>query len=140
MTPELKYKHDLMEALQAYGYHVQAHEDSISNYIPDLSIAGNFVDAWVEVKYCRTPPKTLGTIKHYTKGQESWLIQRGRAGCSHCYLLVGTPKLHLLLPWFHLHKARDMPWVQLTQQAVCVIAAPDMQKLAQGFCGRVRLR
>lgn len=86
--------------------HVQAHEDKQVNFIPDLSFAVGGHDFWLEVKYCKEMPKTLGSIAHYTRGQQEWLTNRNEAGGSRCYLLVGLPPCELLLPASSLDRLR----------------------------------
>lgn len=135
---EKAYKLDVKAALEARGYVMQMHEDKYENFIADLSMSGNFVDGWIEVKYCKRTPVKLASIKHYTMGQRNWLVQRGRAGSGHCYLLVGTPTLHLLIPWKELHVASEVLWKDLPNLAAVV--AKDLRWLVRGFADRVRIR
>lgn len=107
---ELKYKHDVMDALRVRKVLTQLHEDRLSSFIPDLSICGHGSDGWLEVKYCETAPTHLHAIKHWTKGQEHWLIQRGTQGSGRCYLLVGCGEVHHLFSYNRLHKVRYLPW------------------------------
>lgn len=107
---ETDYKRDFAEALRYHDCVTQEHEDKIANFIPDLSIAGAGIDGWIEVKYCGKVPGTLDSIKHYTMGQQDWLIQRGRAGSGWCFLLVGTPELHVLWRFGSLASVRNIPF------------------------------
>lgn len=95
--------------LEALGWKTQNQEHESARYVPDLSFAANGIDGWIEVKYAKVPPKTLGSIKHYTKGQEKWLADFGKAGGGHCYVLLGLPGKHVLFRWDRLKELRDMP-------------------------------
>jgi hypothetical protein len=107
---EAKYRKELVRLLAERGCEVQAHEEMHFNYVPDVSIAANGRDGWIELKYLQAAPKTLGHIDHYTKGQEQWLIKRGEAGCGSCFLVVGTPDIHVIWRWDSLKKIRNIPW------------------------------
>jgi hypothetical protein len=107
---ELEYKHRIIGVMGALGFDVQAHEDKLYNFIPDLSFAFGGRDGWIEVKYAQRPPKTLGSISHYTYGQQQWLIDRGANGSGSCFLLVGTPDHNFLWRWDALATARVMLW------------------------------
>lgn len=118
---ELQYKHEFMELMRGRGFRVQAHEDIISKFISDLSFSGAGIDGWIEIKYCEKAPKSLGSIPHYTYGQQEWLTSRGAVGGGHCYLLVGTPIGHFLWRYSVLGVARDLPWSESTALAQCVM-------------------
>lgn len=115
---ELKYKHELMALMRGLRWKVQAHEDMIENFIPDLSFGAHRTDGWIEVKYVEKLPDSLGAIKHYTRGQQDWLINRGMYGSGHCYLLVGSPSQHFVWRWSGLRDARDMPWAAAAAMAM----------------------
>lgn len=115
---ELKYKHELMALLRGLKFKVQDHEDMIQPYIPDLSFSFARTDGWIEVKYLPKAPTSLSAIKHYTHGQQQWLVNRGMVGSGHCYLLVGTPDMHYLWRWSSLGAARDEPWDRATIRAM----------------------
>lgn len=115
--PELDYKRDLVTALIFHSFDMQVHEDKHSNFIPDLSFAHGGVEGWIEVKWCDEPPPTLDSMKHWTAGQEDWLRNRGRAGGGHCYLLVGTPKLHVLWKYGALAEVRRASWTHAVSRA-----------------------
>lgn len=117
---ELEYKRDIISLFKGRGWGVQSHEDMISNFIPDLSVGFGGVDGWVELKYTAKPPKSLDSIHHYTRGQQDWLIERGKRGSGHCYLLVGTAHYHYLWRWDVLLKVRRLPWAAAASEAVCV--------------------
>lgn len=93
---EKHYKRDLVLRLVGLGWSVQEHEDKFCRYIPDLSFSASGKSGWIEVKYEKSPPKTLSAIKHFTKGQEQWLKLHGERGQGHCYLLVGSPGFHVV--------------------------------------------
>lgn len=107
--PELEYKRLLLERLRARGWHCQEHEDRQELFIPDLSIARVGIDAWVEVKYRDKLPPTLNSMKHWTKGQEDWLVNRGRTGSGHCYMLLGVPGHHYLWWYGSFSIVRNLP-------------------------------
>lgn len=115
---ELKYKHELMALLRGLKFKVQDHEDMIQPFIPDLSFSFARTDGWIEVKYVDKLPASLGAIKHFTYGQQQWLVNRGMAGSGHCYLLVGTPGGHYLWRWSALGAVRDEPWAEATARAM----------------------
>jgi len=115
---ELKYKHEIMSVLVGLGFDVQAHEDTISNFIPDLSFAYAGADGWLELKYLAALPKTLGSIPHYTYGQQKWLEDRGAHGSGNCFLLVGSPDASFLWRWEVLKWVRDMSWSGAAYHAV----------------------
>lgn len=106
--PELRYKRELVDRLWLRRWHVQEHEDRQGLFIPDLSIARNGVDIWIEVKYRDKLPPTLHSMKHWTAGQEKWLVERGQAGCGLCFLLLGVPGHHYLWKWSVLRTVRRM--------------------------------
>lgn len=108
MNSEHEYKKLVTDSLVAAGWHIEWHEDKNRLYIPDVSFGHNGVDGWMEFKYVHKLPTTLGSIHHYTKGQELWLNRRGRAGSGHCYLVLGMPGLHLVWGWADLPTVRDL--------------------------------
>lgn len=105
---ELEYKRELVSQLRARHWHVQEHEDKYALFIPDLSIARNRVEPWIEVKYRRELPPTLHSMKHWTAGQQEWLEKRGRAGSGYCFMLLGVPGHHYLWRWQILSTVRRM--------------------------------
>lgn len=107
---ELDYKHELVQLMRGCGFKVQEHEDMISKFIPDLSFSGAGIDGWIELKYIDRAPKSLGSIPHYTYGQQEWLVSRGAVGGGHCYLLVGTPIGSFMWGSGVLTVVRDLPW------------------------------
>ena len=120
---EQEYKRAVANALRTMGWSIQEHEDRQASFIPDLSFGAYGVDGWIEVKYRdRMPPLGLGSIRHYTKGQEDWLIDRAAAGSGQCYLLLGTA--HGSYAWHHsaLRNARAATWVGA--QSLCCCRAP----------------
>lgn len=129
---ETDYQKHFQIGLEAIGISSQAHEDSISNFIPDVSFSGHGIDGWVEVKYCKKPPKTLGSIKHWTKGQEAWLKEFGAKGNGHCYLLVGVPGWHYLFHYSHLAKARTAPFSTATGQMIAI-----KDDTIDGLCAKI---
>lgn len=136
--PELKFKQRVATALFALGWRIQFHEDRIEKYIADVSWSANYVDGWFEVKYCSKLPSTLDALDHWTTGQENWLIERGRAGSGHCYLLLGSPKCHALWPWHALKDVRSMPFkTALRHASVHTLTFPDF---VNGIHGRCRIR
>lgn len=137
-NPELNYKKRVASALSGINWSTQFHEDKIEKYIADMSWSANFVDGWFEVKYCARAPKTLGSIDHWTIGQERWLIERGRKGAGHCYLLVGTPNMNALLAWNFLADARDAPFKQALHMAA--VAEKDFKDFIWAVDRRCRMR
>lgn len=115
---ELKYKHNVMGILKGLGWAVQAHEDMISKFVPDLSFGSGGADGWLELKYLNDPPKSLGAIHHYTRGQEDWLIRRGKIGSGHCYLLMGTQHHNYLWRWDALGEVRSLPWPEAVERSM----------------------
>jgi len=115
---ELEYKHEVADLLRGLGWKTQQHEDSVQNFIPDLSFSAHRADGWIEIKYCEKIPKSLNAIKHYTHGQQDWLIQRGSKGSGHCYLWIGTPNAHFLWRWSSLAESRDLPWADAASRAL----------------------
>jgi hypothetical protein len=107
---ELDYKRDVVSILRGIGFDVQAHEDAVDNFIPDLSFAFAGKDGWVELKYLNKLPRNLDAIPHYTYGQQEWLINRGFKGSGNCFLLVGSPRKHFLWYWRNLKMVRGLPW------------------------------
>lgn len=104
--PEKDYKRRVTQALLFHGWLVQEHEDKFGNFIPDLSFSANRTGGWIEVKYCDPEPVCLDMIPHWTRGQEHWLYDHGRAGTGHCYLLVGTPDDNFLWRYSELRATR----------------------------------
>lgn len=135
---EIDYKKGVVAALIARNWSVQMHEDKLSNFIPDLSFGANFVDGWIEVKWQDRAPKTLHDIKHFTAGQEDWLIKRQRAGNGHCYLLVGTPRIHLIWKAHHLPEVRKMAWAKA--RAFAAIEAASVPDLVLSMDRFMRIR
>jgi hypothetical protein len=134
---ENEYKRQFMLAMMPYGFEFQAHEDMYGKFVPDLSFSAHNTDGWIEVKYVPTPPKTLDDIKHYTKGQEKWLIDRGNRGSGNCYLLVGSPDRHILWKWSSIRAVRKLDWAMAVQFAS--INTYNMQMLTKEFNQLIRL-
>jgi hypothetical protein len=132
---ELEYKHNVMDLLKGLKFKVQAHEDKISNFIPDLSFSFARRDGWIEMKYLNRAPKTLDAIGHYTHGQQEWLTTRGAVGSGHCYLWVGTPNAHFLWRWSDLGAIRHLPW---TEAAASAMVERDINGLCRGLAAVVR--
>ncbi len=116
---ELEYKKKIMNGLVEYGWDVQAHEDKISRYIPDLSFAVNGMSGWIEVKYLKSIPKVF-KIEHLTKGQIAWLEKRADAGAGPCFLLVGTPSSQHLLDAHNVRAAVGAAWGRAVALGVTV--------------------
>lgn len=117
---ELEYKQMVANALRTMGWEVQEHEDKLRNYISDLSFSAHGRKGWIEVKYQdRVPASGLRSIKHYTIGQEDFLIRHGRAGGGDCYLLLGTATGHYAWPHAALRKARAGTYVAALSLCCC---------------------
>lgn len=125
---EIEYKRLVTNGLRYHGWDVQWHEDAYENFIPDISFGAHGHHGWIEVKFVQKPPKTIGGIKHYTKGQEDWLVTRGEAGAGRCYLLLGTGAGHLLLPHTSLRNARIATYIaaQSLSGALWVPGRPEV--------------
>lgn len=137
MTPrERNYKMHLCGALLTAGFTAQRHEDSVSRYIPDISFAGFGNDGWIEVKMLTAVPRKFN-IKHFTRGQESWLRERGNAGRGWCYLLVVTPVNQWLWRWDAFRKIRDLPWNTATRWAAEGFHGTDPRLVAGWLYRRV---
>lgn len=130
---EREYKAVVCNGLRALGWSIQWHEDKYANYIPDVSFGAHGIDGWIEVKFRREPPKTLGHISHYTIGQEDWLIERGQRGSGACYLLVGTGAGHLLLPHSALRNARTATYIA-AQSLPGALWVPGQLELVGTLC------
>lgn len=127
---ELEYKRKVAGALRTMGWKVQEFEDKISNYIPDLGFSAHDKKGWIEVKYVdRMPASGLRSIRHYTKGQEDFLIEHGERGGGLCFLLLGTGMGHYA--WSHpsLRNARAGTWVAAQSLCVCRSVSPGTQVL-----------
>lgn len=125
---EQAYKLAVMLALEGAGYRCQAHEDKHSKYIPDVSFSGNYVDGWIEIKYCPDkPPKSLGDLEHWTKGQEQWLLDHHKVGSGHCYLLVGVRDAN------YLWRADDLAWARGCSFSAAVPRARIKNAAGPGF-------
>lgn len=135
---ELEFKRDLIQALQFIDWTVQAHEDRISSYIPDLSFSGKGVDGWIEVKYLNEPVKSLDDIPHWTSGQEGFLVSRGQVGSGHCYLVVGTPIGIGVWKWNTLSRVRKLPWSEAVRH--CFTWSVSLKQLADQLEFQVRRR
>lgn len=110
---EADYQNHLIDNLESLGWVMQVHDDKVRRFIPDLSFAANGVDGWIEVKWLKQIPKTIGHIDHFTRGQEDWLKIRGRSGSGHAYLWIGSAERH----WVVHHSAlgrdfRSIPFEQ----------------------------
>ena len=125
---ESGYKRKVTSDLKARGFSIQYHEDSYENFIPDISFGAHGIDGWVEVKWLTEFPKTIDHIKHYTMGQQQWLMNRGKAGSGMCYLLIGHPEIHMLWGWKSLADIRHIPW-----DAACM-ASDRMSGTVPGIC------
>jgi hypothetical protein len=122
---EDRYKRDIVAAMEGRGFKMQAHEDMYVKFIPDLSFSAGKTDGWIEVKYAHKLPGTLADIKHYTTGQQEWLITRGKAGAGHCFLWVGSPILHAVWHFSKLRQCRGMPIVGALDLACIVRDSTD---------------
>jgi hypothetical protein len=128
INSEGEYQLKLIEAMEAWGYFVQAHNDVGMPFVPDLSFAYGGRDGWAELKWENTLPKRLVDIEHFTLGQRRWLRNQYAAGNGHCYVIVGTPKMQ----WaFHIadltEKAIKMPFFDLVVHAVaCSVSTASM--------------
>lgn len=133
---ESDYKAELGDMFAYIGFESERHEDKQTNYIADMSFSGNRVDGWVEVKWCDEDPPSLGALTHWTKGQEAWLVDRGRVGSGHSYLLLGTPHRHFLWRYDQLAAVRNLPF----ERAIfyCCCSAPNLSELAGFFKNCVR--
>ena len=130
---ETEYKVLLLGMFHHMGWEAERHEDKQVNFIPDMSFAGHRTDGWMEVKWCEKDPVSLGALEHWTKGQEQWLYDRGRAGSGHCYLLVGTPRRHILWRYDSLGSIREQSFEAALHYSVHV--SHDLVDLA-GFLVR----
>ena len=132
---ELEYKRSVADALRTMGWNIEEHEDKVRNFIPDLSFGAHGFDGWIEVKFADRVPKTgLRSIKHYTKGQEDWLIDRARAGSGHCYLLLGTGAGHYAWRAESLRKARAGTYIAAQSLCCCRVPAPPEYTLPIAEC------
>lgn len=125
---ESDYKNSLEGMFRFMGFEAERHEDQHRNFIPDMSFAGNRTDGWMEVKWCDVDPPSLGALAHWTRGQEQWLHDRGRKGSGHCYLLVGTPRRHILWRYDSLAAVRGQRFEAAMLYAICV--ASDLEDLS----------
>jgi hypothetical protein len=107
---ENDYKSDIVNLLKYHGFHVETHEDKRKNFIPDVSAAGRGKHIWIEVKYVDRVPATLGSIAHYTRGQEQWLADRGAAQGGGTFLWLGTPTEHFIWAGTVLPGLRSVPF------------------------------
>lgn len=110
---EKDYQTTLVHWMRASQVSVQAHSDSVSSDIPDLSFSYQGVNGWIEVKYLPRDP-TPGRIpfekpNYFTKGQERYLREAGTAG-GHCYLWVGTPSEARVFGHEELSALRSQRW------------------------------
>jgi hypothetical protein len=133
---ETDYQKEFQDNLAMIGWPSQSHRDMHSRYIPDVSFSGNGTCGWVEVKY-QNKISSLGKIKHYTKGQEEWLIDHGRIGTGNCFLLVGTPAGHSLFRWDALHKIRNIPYDAAVRE-FAEIRSTTLRNLCGAMWERVR--
>lgn len=117
-TNEHAFKKEVIDRMKPMGWLMQEHEDMYKKFIPDLSFAAHGKEGWIEVKYLKTQPKSLNDIKHYTIGQQEWLIERGMRGCGHCYLLVGVQDRGIFLwKWSTLRQVRKDGWADAVVMA-----------------------
>jgi hypothetical protein len=130
---ESDYKRLITNALTAMGWDIQWHEDAFVKYIPDISFGAHGIDGWIEVKFKQDPPKRIGDIKHYTKGQEDWLRKRGAVGAGRCYVVLGTGVGHLALPHTSLSNARTATYIA-AQSLPGALWAPGPPEFVAGFC------
>lgn len=135
---EANYKQDVFGALVYHGWDVEIHEDKFQNFIPDMSFANKGIDGWIELKWQDSPPATLGSIDHWTRGQEDWLTRRGRSGSGHCFLMVGTPNMHALWRYGTLSSVREIKWQSALAQAWK--KDYDLPRLLEQFNEAVRRR
>lgn len=135
---EADYKISIGDCIAAIGWVPERHEDKVRNYIPDFSFAGDRIDGWIEAKYQRTEPTSLGAIAHYTRGQENWLRERGKHGSGNCYLLLGTPHANFLWRWDVLGKVRNLKFEDAVHY--CYIVDVSLYDLFKTLAVRVRIR
>lgn len=133
---EAAYKNALVDAFHYLGWEAQRHEEKVANHVPDLSFSGNKKDGWIEVKWCDRDPVSLQSLQHWTRGQEQWLYDRGRVGSGHCYLLVGTPRRHILWRYDVLATVRGQTFESALHYAF--IIEPAMVELCATLKSRVR--
>lgn len=133
---EADYKRELIALLSGQDWLLQAHEDKLDNFIPDLSFSASKIDGWIEVKWQDKIPPSLNEIHHWTWGQQTWLERRGEKGAGNCFLLVGTPEGNFLWHHAHLSKVRYMKFHDAT--GWCFIQAPRLNDLVQQMETRLR--
>lgn len=131
---EADYSKMVIANMEARHWHVQAHEDRFSNFIPDLSAARR-KHMWIELKWCQDPPLKLGNIRHWTQGQEDWLIKRQAAGGSQCFLLLGTPRRHYLWNADVLARVRHLPFKEAVDYCWAATHTLDQMVCAMGRNG-----
>lgn len=109
-----------MLAMVKNGFVVKAIEDMHSKYVPDMLFAREGKMGAIELKLLDTAPKTLNDIKHYTKGQEQWLVDFGNKNGHTCFLIVAieqTGKCFIFRSSV-LKKARKVPFGEFAS-SVC---------------------
>lgn len=136
---ESDYSKMVQANMRSRGWNVQAHEDRYSNFIPDLSAARS-VHVWIELKWCERAPLKLNNIRHWTRGQEEWLIKRQAAGGSLCFLLLGTPRRHYLWNADVFTCIRHIPFADATVKTSAMADQLDTVICALGRHGRDRQR
>lgn len=129
---EDSYKKEMVVILRSRRWHVQEHEDRQSLFIPDLSLARDSNNHWWEVKYRDRAPPTLNSVKHWTKGQEDWLIKRGEAGGGMCFLIFGVPGLNVAWQCMDLKHIRYMRWNYALERAYAKTPSLDSLICALG--------
>lgn len=102
--------------LRTWGFDVQHHEDKFQPDIPDLSIARDGWDGWIELKFSEAFP-TRGKFNppDFTAGQRAWLSARAKKGGGNCWLLWGSLSCHVLLAESRFTSIGD-PWAIVDKQ------------------------
>lgn len=96
-------------SLMGTRWHVQSHEDSYSDGIPDLSYGMGGVSGWIELKQIPAWPKLCKTLlkpSRFTPDQVNWLRGRGKkAGYCFVFIKVGAHD-YFLFSWHHARNIR----------------------------------
>lgn len=123
ITDELGFKKLLVRGLREQGFHIQEHEDYLSNGIPDLSWAKNGFDGWMELKWLPIHAQKAfnpGIDRRFMK-QIDWLEQRGRVGSGYCHLLCGYKGGFILVEWQQIRGALRQKWDAIKMWEDCTV-------------------
>lgn len=131
MSEERAFQRQLVNYLIARRLQVQSHEDRLDLFIPDLSFSGCGTDGWIELKWCTRLPDKLDDIKHWTRGQEDWLIKTGVAGSGHCYLWLASMEYHALWNWQVLAGIRKLKMEDALRAAI--VHGPTITNMINGL-------